>query len=54
MNADNKELISVLLTMGILLILALIAVALFIRQWRKEHNQSPKSKVQSPKSKTRA
>ncbi len=36
MNSDNNELVSVLLTMGVLFILALIAVALFIRQWRKE------------------
>lgn len=44
MNSDNKELISVLFTMGILFIFALIAVAIFIRQWRREHKQSPKSK----------
>lgn len=39
MNSDNKELIAVLVTMGILFILALIAVALFIRQWRKERKK---------------
>lgn len=45
MNSDSKELISVLATMLILFILALVAVALFIRQWRREHkdkNQPPK------------
>ena len=36
MNSNSSELISVLITMGVLFILALIAVALFIRQWRKE------------------
>jgi hypothetical protein len=39
MNSDNKDLVSVLVTMGVLFILALIAVALFIRQWRKERQK---------------
>lgn len=45
MDADTKELISVLITMGILFILALIAVAIFIRQWhreKKDKNQTPR------------
>jgi Tfp pilus assembly protein FimT len=36
MDSDTKEFIAVLVTMGILFILALIAVAIFIRQWRRE------------------
>jgi flagellar basal body-associated protein FliL len=55
-DTESTELIIVLLTMGVLFILALAAVALFIRQWRKEHpkKDSPESKVQSPKSETRS
>jgi heme/copper-type cytochrome/quinol oxidase subunit 2 len=45
MNSDTKELISVLLMMGVLFILALVAVAIFIRQWRREH----KDKDQPPR-----
>lgn len=41
-DSDSKELISVLVTMGVLLVLALVAVALFIRQWRKEHTKRQK------------
>ena len=42
MQSDSNELISVLITMGVLFILALVAVALFIRQWRKEHPKEGK------------
>ena len=42
MESEMTELTSVLLTMGVLFILALVAVALFIRQWRKEHPKSQK------------
>lgn len=42
MNSNSTELISVLVTMGILFILALVAVAIFIRQWRKEHPRKQK------------
>jgi len=45
MDSDTKELISVLLTMGILFIVALIAVAIFIRQWyreKKDKDQTPR------------
>ncbi len=60
-DVESRELVTVLLTMGVLFILALAAVVLFIRQWRKEHPKqdspkpnkaSPKSKAQSPRSKT--
>lgn len=43
MNSDNKELITVLVTMGILFILALVAVAIFIRQWRREQRDKNKT-----------
>lgn len=38
-DADQKELISVLVTMGILFVLGLVGVAIFIRQWRKERKK---------------
>ncbi|HEX7999153.1 MAG TPA: hypothetical protein VF528_12255 [Pyrinomonadaceae bacterium] len=44
MNYADKELVSILLTMGVLFILALVAVALFIRQWRKEKQSSKEMK----------
>lgn len=44
MEFDNKEFIFVLLTMGVLFILALVAIGLFIRQWRKEHPKEGKGK----------
>ncbi|HEY0385280.1 MAG TPA: hypothetical protein VGC64_04680 [Pyrinomonadaceae bacterium] len=43
MDSDNKEFIAVLLTMGILFILALVAVAIFIRQWRREQRDKNKT-----------
>jgi hypothetical protein len=39
MNSNSTELISVLITMGVLFILALVAVAIFIRQWRRERKK---------------
>jgi uncharacterized membrane protein len=56
-DAESRELVIVLLTMGVLFILALAAVALFIRQWRKEHlteKNSSQAKARSPKSGTRS
>lgn len=38
-DSDSKELISILVMMGVLFVLAIVAVALFIRQWRKERRK---------------
>jgi predicted transporter len=43
MNSNSTELISVFVTMGILFILALIAVGIFIRQWRREQKDKNKT-----------
>jgi len=37
MNAAARELLFVLILMGFLLIIGIIAVFIFIRQWRREH-----------------
>ncbi len=36
MNSGIKELIAVLVTMGVLLIFALVAVGVFLKVWRQE------------------
>lgn len=46
MNSESTELITIFVTMGILFLLALVAVYLFIRQWRKE--QKDKNKTPGP------
>jgi heme/copper-type cytochrome/quinol oxidase subunit 2 len=43
MNSNSTELISVFATMGILFILALVAVYIFIRQWRREQKDKNKT-----------
>lgn len=35
-NAALKELVFILLSMLVLLVIAVVAVALFVRQWRRE------------------
>lgn len=37
MNAAGRELLFVSMMVGFLLIICLIAVFIFIRQWRREH-----------------
>jgi Tfp pilus assembly protein FimT len=41
-KSNYIEFISVLVTMAILFVLALVAVALFIRQWRRERKDTNK------------
>lgn len=48
MNSDSKEFITVIITMGVLFILALVAVAIFIRQWRREHKETNKTPGREP------
>jgi len=36
MDSGNKELVVVLIVMGVLLIFAITAVVIFVRVWRKE------------------
>jgi hypothetical protein len=42
MNAAARELLFVLILMGFLLIIGIIAVFIFIRQWRREHRGKDK------------
>jgi type II secretory pathway pseudopilin PulG len=37
MDAAERELTFVLILMGILLVIAIVAVFIFVRQWRREH-----------------
>ncbi|MDX6695109.1 MAG: hypothetical protein QOF02_2712 [Blastocatellia bacterium] len=41
-KSNYIEFISVLVTMAILFVLALVAVAIFIRQWRRERKDANK------------
>lgn len=36
MDSGNRELFIVLIVMGVLLVLAIVAVVIFVRVWRKE------------------
>ncbi|HEY0404216.1 MAG TPA: hypothetical protein VGC89_00705 [Pyrinomonadaceae bacterium] len=47
-KSNSIEFISVLVTMAILFVLALVAVALFIRQWRREHKATDKLPRREP------
>jgi uncharacterized membrane protein len=38
MSAANRELLFVLILMGVLLVIGIAAVFIFIRQWRREHS----------------
>lgn len=40
MNAANREFLFVLIVMGFLLVVAIAAVFIFIRQWRREHRDN--------------
>ncbi len=44
MNAAARELLFVLILMGFLLIFAIGAVYIFIRQWRREHRGKNKQR----------
>ena len=36
MNSGGRELVFVLVAMGVLLVFAIVAVVIFVRTWRKE------------------
>jgi heme/copper-type cytochrome/quinol oxidase subunit 2 len=47
-RSNYIEFISVLVTMAVLFVLALVAVAIFIRQWRRERKDTNKLPRREP------
>jgi hypothetical protein len=43
MDSASRELVFVLVSMGFLLVICVVAVALFVRQWRRERKPNAKS-----------